>query len=209
MVALTLLTLMYVATMFAAVFLPRPHQLECEQDARIRGWSKSMIILTRGSQHFTIYAQVWLIAALATGQREFACIAMVLGTVVFFLYHVLMFDDPQHLSYEPESFVAKIIAWTPPRDRFIIPWIGIRVQHIVLPLYFWVTGGVEHHPEDVMKSVYAAFAYHTWSLVCWTVQGKPAYPIQERLWNEGGYIHAFIGCMALTYLVASGCDLLF
>lgn len=205
---------LYLVTLVIALvqgtFFPNPHQRKCETDALKRKWPRWVIQLTRSTSFLTLFSQFLLIVSLFLHtSREIAVVAMVLETVVFFLYHVFTAIDSGLLSYHDPEFTKKATAWLPSMDKTSIAWAALHLQHTVCPLHLWVTGGIEHRSTDVWWSVGLVLGYVGWNHFCWRVQGNPTYPIQQKLVDAGRYPVATVGFILLTYMVATGCDYLF
>lgn len=167
-----------------ACFSVKPHHRECEADALKRGWPLAMIRFTRCTQFFTLYAQAWLILAISSEVHACKAIAKVTSTMVCALYYVLVGINPMLLSWDADvELVRKVTRIYPPRDRYVVVWAALHFQHLACPLYFYLVDFVTINPieGDGLVCVYALFGYVGWTLVTWRVQGKPAYPIQQRL----------------------------
>lgn len=201
----------YVVALVMALACRRKFLKECEKDALIRGWPLWLVRLTRCTQHFTLYAQGWLIVALWTEHREYVVIAMVLETVVFILYQGIVWLDPTLLAHDEKEFALKVTRWIPPLDKDFFSYLGLQIQHFLCPLHLWISGTPPHHPEDQWWILLTLVTYVGWNHLCWKIQGIPPYPLQQILLEMGVgiYLVALSGCFLLTWMVSLGLDQLF
>jgi hypothetical protein len=188
--------LSYVVSVLLAVFYPKPSQQEWALDASRRGWSQWMIRFTRATQFFTLYSMLMVIAALITESREIAVVASVLEGMVFLLYHGICSYDAKLLAYDRHDIVEMCTGWLPPMNRYVFVWVGLHIQHTLVPTLLWST--VKHYPEDEWLVLLALTVYLALNHLCWLVQGHPAYPIQEILYGKGR--HVYYGSVFLVYL---------
>lgn len=196
----------YAIATVAAAINPNPTQVWAQASARQRGWSNRAIVLTRSTQFLTLYAKLWLAAAIFSGDGRVARVALGLGTTVMILYYGSLAIDRGLLVHVENAEIAKhVTGLFPPRDILLaIVWVGLHFQHLICPTYLrfrpdLLEGGVgDGTPWD---SVLAFLAYLGWNHMCWMVQGLPAYPVQGIAHSAGVYWPCVIIC---TGLVAIG-----
>ena len=87
-------------------FFPDPRLRMSERVSKSHGWSLVAIRLTRSTQSFTLYGELWHILGILDPER-FQFTAIVLQIAVFLAYHGLRTVDPSYLSYDPE--VVKLL----------------------------------------------------------------------------------------------------
>lgn len=201
--------LSYLVSVGLAWLRPKPYQIKCSEDAIRRGWSRPIVSLTRATQHFTLFSLLLVVCALASGHRETAVVATSLELLVFFLYHGIASYDPTLLGYDNPDLIRECMGWRPPFSRYIVVWLGLHIQHTLAPFILW--GYAEHRPEDESLVFGALFFYIMWNHFCWSVQGRPAYPIQEKLWHRGRPVYwgSVFACFLLSSLAASFLDTLY
>jgi len=171
-------------------FFPDPRLRMSERVSKSHGWSLVAIRLTRSTQSFTLYGELWHILGILDPER-FQFTAIVLQIAVFLAYHGLRTVDPSYLSYDPE--VVKLSAWIPPRSgggggwvKRLCMWCALQFQHTVFPILCLVLAkpNLPVQRNDVVTVWMAYLGYVCWNAYCWLVQTRPAYPIQERLSNK-------------------------
>ena len=163
---------------------PQRFQIQAAIDAKSRGWSTLSIWVTRAFQYFTLYAQIWTLIAICTEVPTTIHLAHSLSWLVFVAYHGINLVDAEHLSYHPPELTRIVTGWKPPMSILIIPFIGLHLQHTIFPFYLYSI----HQPAswgDLFLAHKALFLYIRWHLVCWEVQGIPAYPFLSRLRRDG------------------------
>lgn len=174
-------------------------QVECAKDARLRGWSEGWIVLTRVTQHFTNFSLLILIFAHMTGERELAAVASVLELIVFIVYHILCRFDKTLLTYHDAGLAEQIMGLSPPMNLNLFPWLVLHLQHTIAPFTLW--GSVTHLPEDVFLATAALLLYAAWNSFCERVQGRPAYPIQERLYKRSPILYRLTQLLVVALCV--------
>ncbi len=207
MLAQAIYTLAYVCTVLKTAVIPNRVQRECEEDALQRGWNIWIVRLTRSTQHFTMWAQLWLVLALLTEIRQVECVAMVLGLSVLALYYGFVYKDPTLLSYEDEDFTRMVASFIPPMNKYIVVSFCLWFQHFMCPLHLWLTADTVHEHLDIAWSMCAIAAYVKWNAFAWLVQGKPAYPVQQMILDKGLYDRAVWATYVLVFVTACVCDL--
>ncbi len=165
---------------------PSPFQKEATDNAKQRGWNKYIILVTRACPYLTLYTQFWILVALYFLTPTTMFIGQSLSWFVFILYHGINYIDPMHLAYHPEELVKEVVSWTPPKNKNIVIWFGLHLQHTIFPFYLHYL--TNKYNIDYCKNIYAilcSFAaisiYVVWHLFCWYVQGIPAYPFLTKL----------------------------
>ncbi len=187
-------------------FFPKPNQRECEVDALVRGHHPFLIRFTRSTQFFTLYGQLWLILALLTENPTIRSIALIIETMVMILYFTFIRIDPTLLAYDGPVLVNQVTGFLPPMNRYCVVWFGLLVQHLICPLHLWVSGEIMFGHWDVIYAVCAVFAYICWSDFCWYVQGKPTYPIQQRVFDSGLEEYASVGMVVMCFSIGTICE---
>jgi len=161
------------------MFLPLPHQQELEEKALSRGWNIWTIRFTRATQHFTRYAEIWLVAAFWTENLGVWGVAYFLQMTMAVLFHAISFVDPELLSHHDPNVVHAVTKWFPPRNpkQFLV-YCVIQYQHTLCPLMAWwyVPRPMRMEFHGIILSI---LLYLIWNHICWLVQGAPPYPIQE------------------------------
>lgn len=159
----------------------KPFHHECYQDAIQRGWHPFIIHFTRVTQYFTLYGQLWVIIAMMTDIHQFKIVAQYMGLWVFGLYSAIVYYDPTLLAWDDPDLVRQVTGMVPPMNKYFVVWCGLFFQHRIIPLWYIVFEPVKPtFLEAMLAYVFASF-FMTWSAFTWEVQGKPAYPIQEKL----------------------------
>lgn len=204
----TILVATYVLSVFKTVINPTVYQDLCTLNALKNGYPMPIIILTRATQFYTLFSQLGLIVGLYFEHREFVCTALVLQTNMFLLYHVFMYIDPSLLSYEDRDLLENVVyIHKIPRDKNIILWTCLQLQHTYCPIYAWyyvITNNIYHNITDIYLSISMIVFYSVWNYLCWTVQGLPAYPIQTLLYKKSHalYLSVVFACIITGSVVA-------
>ncbi len=184
-----------------AIVLPiiKPHSFQ--QLAGVEGYPYPIIVLTRSTQYFTLFAQFWLIVALISENPVAQLVAQSTGTAVFILYHGFTSVDPMSLSYHDEGMVREATRlFPPPMNRYIVGWFGLHFQHTVCPLMAWYLHGW-YTWDNANRASLLGLVFLPWSLFCWKVQGIPAYPFMKRLDDtmiDTFYIWSIVFYVAMT-----------
>jgi hypothetical protein len=155
-------------------------------------------------------------------------VAKTLGAAVFILYYGMLALDITLLVH-PENLEVgrRIMGVAPPvRDGpgLVAAWLMLHFQHLVCPLFLWLEEGVgvgapretegdpvpppqPCNPRIAIQDILVAYlAYVAWNGVCWSVQGRPAYPIQEKVRNMGYYgVGVFLFGLFLAHLAVLAC----
>lgn len=197
----------YTTSIGIAVFRPKPYAIKCAEDARIRGWSNWIIILTRATQHFTLYALMMVVLATYTDNHELSVIAASLECLMFVLYHMICFIDPNYLGYDNPDLIRECARLRPPLNRYFIVWLGLHFQHTIVPIVM-MQNLKYHEPEDWIYVMIALMVYIQWNHFCWKVQGLPAYPIQNILYafHPNIYYSSLFLCIVLCYTITNTID---
>jgi hypothetical protein len=187
---------------------PFPFQKEAAIDAVDRGWSDTLILVTRSCPYLTLYTQFWIIVALYYMTPTTMFIAQTLSWFVFCVYHGINYIDKKHLAYHSEEFVKKVVSWKPPKWPLVIVWFGLHWQHTIFPFYLHYL--TYKYDIDYTNSFYAVMCsfgvmafYLVWHTFCWKVQGIAAYPFLNRLRQISHEISFY--CAAFTLVVVVNC----
>lgn len=172
-----------------AALNPYPHMREAEDEALSRGIPRPLIILTRCTQFYTLYSQVWFLLALWSGAAWVIRIAFILNLSVSILYYGFIWWDYKLLCYPSVWHIAQFSTGIlPPWDMkpiHKIAWFGLHLQHGFAPFYLlWLGVPPRTSTLEVFRPLGALIIFVSWNTFCWGIQGIPAYPIQEKLGGE-------------------------
>ncbi len=202
---------------------PRPVSKNAEKYALDNGWSKSIVVLTRATQHYTIISQIFLIASLLTNKKELVILTHILQTALFILYYGIVFHDVKYLTYVENfpnvEYLQRIVSFKPPihsEDKTeMFAWITLNTQHLLAPIYFWTEGYLYQtikHDNSLILEVNTIFIlYGLWNFFCWHVQGTAPYPIQKILYDKH-IVYAFMfyaNCLGVVNVSAMLCNYYF
>lgn len=183
---------------------PFPFQIKATEDAKKRGWNTLVILVTRACPYLTLYTQFWILVAMYNLTPLTMFIGQSMTWCVFLLYHGFNLIDPTHLTYHPEEFVREVVSWKPPKNKNIVIWFGLHLQHTVFPFYLHYltskyeidyTGNISY----VMCSFLLMLFYVVWHLFCWYVQGIAAYPFLNYLRNKSQELLFY--CLGFHFMV--------
>lgn len=158
---------------------PKRHHLTREADALKRGYSLTIIRLTRSTQYFTLFGQLLYAFGVPS-------VAVAVEFFVFLLYHGMIHGiGVETLSYEDVFQARESTGFYPPKSLLILPWIGLHLQHTICPIMAWMD--FPFLWADAGLVVCAIATYTVWMLYCWRVQGVPPYPFLSVLLDKVAY----------------------
>jgi hypothetical protein len=181
----------------------KPFHRECQKDAIKRGWHPLVVELTRGTQYFTLYGQLWLIIAMFTDFHPYKVIARFMGLWVFGLYSAIVSYDPTLLAWDDPVLVRQVTGVLPPTNKYVVVWCGLFFQHRIVPLWYILVEPIRPMLIEGILAFVAGYLFILWSEFTWYVQGRPAYPIQEKLGEHyGAAKHGILWLMAITIIIS-------